>query len=94
MHTRSLWAPAIGAMLITSACDKPASPPSADVRLQAIYRDEWAWREQQFPDNEDAQKSIQDHLPKVDVANQEKRLSKWQVLGFVLALPAIYLLSI
>jgi uncharacterized protein (DUF885 family) len=51
---------------------------SADARLQQIYTAEWQWREQQFPDNEDAQKPIQDHLPKVDPASQEARLSKWQ----------------
>jgi uncharacterized protein (DUF885 family) len=75
MHNRSFWALAIGAVLALSACSKP---PGADSRLQAIYRDEWAWREEQFPDTEDAQKSIQDHLPKVDAVNQEKRLAMWQ----------------
>jgi uncharacterized protein (DUF885 family) len=61
--------------LASSACTKA---PSADARLQAIYADEWKWREQQFPDNEDAQKPIQDHLPKVDPASQAMRLSMWQ----------------
>jgi uncharacterized protein (DUF885 family) len=61
--------------LASSACTKM---PGADTRLQAIYADEWKWREQQFPDNEDAQKSIQDHLPKVDPASQAARLSMWQ----------------
>src|ERR1700733_11401529 len=75
MHHRSFWALAIGAILALSGCSKP---PSVDSRLQAIYRDEWAWREEQFPDTEDAQKSIQDHLPKVDAANQERRLAMWQ----------------
>jgi uncharacterized protein (DUF885 family) len=75
MYNRSFWALAAGAILTMSACSKP---PSADSRLQAIYRDEWAWREQQFPDNEDAQKRIEDHLPKVDAASQEKRLAMWQ----------------
>jgi uncharacterized protein (DUF885 family) len=61
--------------LASSACTKV---PSADARLQAIYADEWQWREQQFPDNEDAQKPIQDHLPKVDPASQAMRLRMWQ----------------
>jgi uncharacterized protein (DUF885 family) len=61
--------------LAGSACTKA---PSADVRLQAIYADEWKWREEQFPDNEDAQKPIQDHLPKVDPASQAMRLRMWQ----------------
>jgi uncharacterized protein (DUF885 family) len=61
--------------LASSACTKA---PSADTRLQAIYADEWKWREEQFPDNEDAQKRIQDHLPKVDPASQAMRLRTWQ----------------
>jgi uncharacterized protein (DUF885 family) len=61
--------------LASSACTKA---PSADTRLQAIYADEWKWREQQFPDNEDAQKPIQDHLPNVDPASQAMRLRMWQ----------------
>jgi uncharacterized protein (DUF885 family) len=60
--------------LANSACTKA---PSADARLQAIYADEWEWREEQFPDNEDAQKPIQDHLPKVDPASQAMRLRTW-----------------
>jgi uncharacterized protein (DUF885 family) len=62
-------------ILATSACTRT---PSADTRLQAIYTEEWKWREDQFPDNEDAQKPIQDHLPKVDPASQAMRLRKWQ----------------
>ncbi len=59
-----------------SACaDKTQS---ADARLKAIYTAEWKWREDQFPDDEDAQKPIQDHLPKVDPATQSMRLAKWQ----------------
>jgi uncharacterized protein (DUF885 family) len=61
--------------LASSSCTKT---PSADTRLQTIYADEWKWREEQFPDNEDAQKSIQDHLPKVDPASQAMRLRMWQ----------------
>jgi len=61
--------------LATSACTQTQS---ADARLQKIYADEWRWREEQFPDNEDAQKPIQDHLPKVDPASQAMRLRMWQ----------------
>jgi uncharacterized protein (DUF885 family) len=61
--------------LANSACTKTNG---ADARLQAIYADEWKWREEQFPDNEDAQKAIQDHLPKVDPASQAMRLRTWQ----------------
>jgi uncharacterized protein (DUF885 family) len=51
---------------------------TADARLQAIYTAEWNWREQQIPDNEDAQKPIQDHLPKVDTQAQTMRLRTWE----------------
>src|ERR1700761_2012627 len=75
MLTRSFCTLMAGAVVALSACSKA---PSADARLQTIYQDEWAWREEQFPDGEDAQKRIQDHLPKVDAASQEKRLAMWQ----------------
>jgi uncharacterized protein (DUF885 family) len=68
-------ATACAVTLASSACTKT---PSADTRLQTIYADEWTWREEQFPDNEDAQKPIQDHLPKVDPASQAMRLRTWQ----------------
>jgi len=71
MHTCSPWALAAACLLTLSACNQA---PNADARLQAIYRDEWQWREEQFPDNEDAQKRIQDHLTKVDPASQALRL--------------------
>jgi uncharacterized protein (DUF885 family) len=61
--------------LAASACTRA---PSADSRLQAIYTEEWKWREEQFPDNEDEQRPIQDHLPKVDPASQTMRMRKWQ----------------
>jgi uncharacterized protein (DUF885 family) len=51
---------------------------SADSRLRAVYTAEWTWRQEQFPDDEDAQRPIQDHLPKVDPQTQAMRLSMWQ----------------
>ena len=46
----------------------------ADARLRAIYTAEWKWRDEQIAGNEDAQKPIRDHLPKVDPASQAMRL--------------------
>lgn len=63
------------ALMLLGACTQA---PNADARLQRIYNEEWTWREQQFPDTEDAQKPIQDHLPKVDPASQAMRLRTWQ----------------
>jgi uncharacterized protein (DUF885 family) len=51
---------------------------NADSRFRAIYTTEWKWRNEQFPDDEDAQKSIQDHLPKVDPESQALRTRMWQ----------------
>jgi uncharacterized protein (DUF885 family) len=63
-------------LIVLSACANKT--PSADSQLKAIYTAEWKWREDQFPDDEDAQKPIQDHLPKVDPDTQNMRLAKWQ----------------
>jgi len=61
------------------ACSPGASHASdADARFRAIYTSEWTWRDDQFPDNEDAQKPIQDHLPRVDPDTQAMRLRTWQ----------------
>ena len=86
MHTRLPWALAAVCMTLTLAsCDKA---PGADARLQTIYRDEWKWRQEQFADDEDSQKRIGDHLPKVDAASQAQRLKMWQdVLKNLEAIP-------
>ena len=67
---------AASALVVTLAsCSKTQT---ADSRFAAIYTAEWAWRQTQFPDDEDSQKPIQDHLPKVDPETQRMRLAKWQ----------------
>jgi len=64
---------------ITAGLSGNASRASdADARLKAIYTTEWKWRDDQLPDNEDSQKPIRDHLPKVDPASQAMRLRTWQ----------------
>jgi uncharacterized protein (DUF885 family) len=62
----------------TAAQREQAHHHEADARLQAIYTAEWKWREDQFADDEDSQKPISDHLPKVDPATQEVRLHYWE----------------
>jgi uncharacterized protein (DUF885 family) len=55
-----------------------AAEPSMDAKFKAIYTREWKWREEQFADDEDSQRGIMDHLPKVDAASQEARLVYWK----------------
>jgi uncharacterized protein (DUF885 family) len=58
-----------------ASCTKKETP---DARFAAIYTAEWKWRQEQFPDDEDSQKPIQDHLPKADPDTQQTRLRMWQ----------------
>src|SRR2546430_2296456 len=79
---------AIAALTAMTACapgsqqeaskQSDAKQHAADERLRAIYAAEWKWREDQFADDEDAQKPISDHLPKVDPAAQDARLRYWE----------------
>ena len=74
--------------------ESAATAESADARLKAIYTAEWKWREQQFPDNEDTRRPIQDHLPKTDPTTQAMRLRMWQdVLRKLDAIPKAELSS-
>src|SRR5579862_9770125 len=61
-----------------SASQRASTRGEVDARLQAIYSAEWKWREDQFAADEDSQKPISDHLPKVDPASQEVRLHYWE----------------
>jgi uncharacterized protein (DUF885 family) len=63
------------ALMTLASCG--ANKESADSRFAAIYTAEWKWRREQFPDDEDSQGPIQEHLPKVDPETQESRLRMW-----------------
>jgi uncharacterized protein (DUF885 family) len=75
---RSSFPACAAACVLTLAASACTKTPNADARLKAVYTAEWQWREEQFPDNEDSQKPIADHLPKVDPASQALRLRTWQ----------------
>jgi uncharacterized protein (DUF885 family) len=77
---RAVWAVAVllGAGMAVSGC--PTQERAADARFQALYGAEWKWREEQFADDEDSQKPISDHLPRVDPAAQQARLKYWEDL--------------
>jgi uncharacterized protein (DUF885 family) len=55
-----------------------AASNRTDARFQALYQSEWKWRDAEFPDDEDSQRTVHDHLPKVDPATQEMRLRYWE----------------
>ena len=77
LHLWALTAACAVSVGLSSPC-AAAAAGTADARFQAVYTAEWQWREQQLPDNEDSQKPIQDHLPKVDPKSQELRLNMWR----------------
>jgi uncharacterized protein (DUF885 family) len=64
--------------VLLCACARGPVPQTADARLAATYTAEWHWRQDQFPDGEDAARGVADHLPKVDPATQAMRLAHWQ----------------
>src|SRR5271170_847014 len=78
MHLLSPWSLAAHCATILALAPYASSADTTEARFQAIYTAEWKWRDEQFPDDEDAQKPIQDHLPKVDPAAQAMRLRTWQ----------------
>ncbi len=63
----------IAAALATTAAAGPTS-----TSFREIYGAEWAWREAEFPDDEDPEKPIAPYLPKADQASQDARLARWR----------------
>src|SRR5258705_1705574 len=57
---------------------RPTRPSAADARFQALYKTEWAWRENEFPGRDRADAPIADRLPRMDAADQSRRLAYWQ----------------
>jgi uncharacterized protein (DUF885 family) len=69
-------------MIAACACSRDFKQHRADADFKALYTAEWKWRDEQLPDDEDSQKPIADHLPKMDPAAQAVRLRYWEgVLG-------------
>jgi uncharacterized protein (DUF885 family) len=87
LDSRALLLCSLASLSVTLAACSPKTD-SADARFRAIYTAEWKWREEQFPDDEDGEKPIQDRLPKVDPQTQAMRLAHWQeTLEHVDAIP-------
>jgi uncharacterized protein (DUF885 family) len=72
------WTSAAICAMTVAFCGHTAQATDADTRLRAIYTAEWKWRDEQLASNEDSQRPIRDHLPKVDPASQAMRLRMWQ----------------
>jgi uncharacterized protein (DUF885 family) len=76
---RSLKCAAIvAAAAAVIGCTPASKPVTADAQLRSLYTTEWQWRQDQFPDDEDSQRPIADHLPRVDPEAQQMRLRYWQ----------------
>ncbi|MGA9795876.1 MAG: DUF885 family protein [Rhizomicrobium sp.] len=78
-----------GCILLVLAAITPAAAASdMNARFKAIYTREWNWRENQFADDEDGARGIQNRLPQVDPATQTARLVYWQsVIQQLAAIP-------
>jgi uncharacterized protein (DUF885 family) len=70
------WVAVAGLVMGASGCQ--GHKEDANSRFEALYSSEWKWRQEQFADDEDSQKPISNHLPKVDPATQEARLKYWE----------------
>ena len=72
------WIVGCAAVLLAAASvPATAADTSADAKFKALYTREWKWREQQFADDEDGNRPVMDHLPKVDAATQVMQLKYW-----------------
>ncbi|MGA8278454.1 MAG: DUF885 family protein [Rhodanobacteraceae bacterium] len=61
-------------------CAQAPNQSAADRRFQQIYKDEWTWREAQFPglDDDPDANVPDDRLPRIDAASQNARLRRWR----------------
>ncbi|HLZ84167.1 MAG TPA: DUF885 family protein [Caulobacteraceae bacterium] len=81
--TRRVFAGNLPTALAVAAA-APASAPatagaaSAARRFEAIHTAEWAWRAAEYPDDENPDKPMPDHLPDVSAAAQARRLAYWR----------------
>ena len=83
-----VWAGLALVAVVVGASGCQQHKEDANSRFQAIYTTEWKWRQEQFADDEDAQKPIANHLPKVDPASQDVRVKYWEdVMAKLEAIP-------
>ncbi len=66
------------AALAAAAAPGAARAATAAETFKAIHTAEWAWREAEFPNDEDPRKPIPATLPDVSAAAQGRRLAYWR----------------
>ena len=66
------------AALLAAAAPAAARAATTTATFESIYKTEWAWREAQFPDDEDPRKPIPATLPDVSAAAQARQLDYWR----------------
>ena len=62
---------------LASAAAPVGAAPSADAALKALYTREWAWRVEQFDDDEEKNGGVAARLPDISPAAQAARLAYW-----------------
>jgi uncharacterized protein (DUF885 family) len=63
---------------LVGGCSQQWRQQVADAQLRDIYSSEWKWRTEQQADDENGTRPVADHLPKVDPATQQTRLTHWE----------------
>lgn len=87
-YVASVWSCVVAAGVVMGVSGCQGHREDANSRFEALYTTEWKWRQEQFADDEDSQKPVSDHLPRVDPAAQEARLKYWEdVLAKLDAIP-------
>ncbi len=70
-------APAVG-LIAAAAIPAAARAATASDTFRVIHTAEWAWREAEFPDDEDPARPIPAALPDVSAPAQARRLAYWR----------------
>lgn len=87
-YVASVWSCVVAAGVVMGVSGCQGHKEDANARFEALYTTEWKWRQEQFADDEDSQKPIVDHLPKMDPASQDARLKYWEdVMSKLEAIP-------
>jgi uncharacterized protein (DUF885 family) len=70
----------LAAVLLVAFSGCRSKVRDANAQFRALYTAEWKWRQEQFADDEDSQRPVSNHLPRVDSAAQAVRLKYWEDL--------------